>query len=229
MKDCFTSRASQAGAIIFAQGSGSSRFSPRNTFVARELSSHGFATLLFDLLTEEEAEDRRNVFDIPLLGERVVQAVDWASREGSVRKLPIGLFGASTGAAAALVAAADDPALVEAVVSRGGRPDLAGKALARVKAPTLLIVGGLDYEVISSIAVLLGLLRWGEESSRHRAGAIFRRAQEIGGSRRSRKGLVHPPCPEKRRFRLSVVARLNSPSLHSSVIRLSSIRHSISS
>jgi dienelactone hydrolase len=111
--------------------------------VAGELSSHGFGTLLFDPLTEEEAEDRRNVFDIPLLGERVVQAVDWASREGSVRNLPIGLFGASTGAAAALVAAADDSALVEAVVSRGGCPDLAGEALARVKAPTLLIVGGL--------------------------------------------------------------------------------------
>jgi pimeloyl-ACP methyl ester carboxylesterase len=148
-----------SGLIIFAHGSGSSRFSTRNSFVAGELSSHGFATLLFDLLTEEEAEDRRNVFDIPLLGERVVEAVDWASREGSVRELPIGLFGASTGAAAALVAAADDPALVEAVVSRGGRPDLAGEALARVEAPTLLIVGGLDYEVIELNRDALGLLR----------------------------------------------------------------------
>jgi putative phosphoribosyl transferase len=104
--------------------------------------------LLFDLLTDEEAEDRRNLFDIPLLGGRVVEAVDWALREGSVREPPIRLFGASTGAAVALVAAADDPALVEAVVSRGGRPDLAGEALARIEAPTPLIVEGLDYEVI---------------------------------------------------------------------------------
>jgi hypothetical protein len=176
--------------------------------VAGELSSHGFGTLLFDPLTEEEAEDRRNVFDIPLLGERVVQAVDCASREGSVRKLPIGPFGASTRAAAALVAAADDPALVEAVVSRGGCPDHAGEALARVKAPTLLIVGGLDYEVIELNRGALGLLRC-EARPRHRAGShsSFRRAQDIGGSCRSRNGLVHAPCPEKRRFRLSVGAR----------------------
>lgn len=147
------------GLIIFAHGSGSSRFSPRNTFVAGELASHGFATLLFDLLTETEAEDRRNVFDIPLLGARVVEALDWASREGPARGLPIGLFGASTGAAAALVAAAQKPAFVEAVVSRGGRPDLAGEALARVEAPTLLIVGGLDYDVIELNRKALRLMR----------------------------------------------------------------------
>jgi putative phosphoribosyl transferase len=147
------------GLVVFAHGSGSSRFSPRNSFVASELASHGFATLLFDLLTEEEARDRRNVFDIPLLGARVVEAVDWASQEGLVRKLPIGLFGASTGAAAALVAAAQKPHLVKAVVSRGGRADLAGEALAQVEPPTLLIVGGLDYEVLELNREALRLLR----------------------------------------------------------------------
>lgn len=137
-----------SGVIVFAHGSGSSRLSPRNAYVAGELAARGFATLLFDLLTEAEALDRRNVFDIALLGARVGEALDWASGAGPARGLPIGLFGASTGAAAALVAAAEAPALVEAVVSRGGRPDLAGEALPCVKAPTLLIVGGLDLEVI---------------------------------------------------------------------------------
>lgn len=148
-----------AGLIIFAHGSGSSRFSPRNAFVAGELASRGFATLLFDLLTETEAEDRRNVFDIPLLGLRVSEALDWASSEGPARGLPIGLFGASTGAAAALVAAAEKPALVEAVVSRGGRPDLAGSALPRVQAPTLLVVGGLDFDVIELNREAMQLMR----------------------------------------------------------------------
>ena len=134
------------GLIIFAHGSGSSRFSPRNRYVAERLVARGFACLLFDLLTSEEADDRRNVFDIPLLGARVREAIAWAA-ESDLHDLPIGLFGASTGAAAALVAAADE-ARVAAVVSRGGRPDLAGEALARVEAPTLLIVGGFDYEVI---------------------------------------------------------------------------------
>lgn len=136
------------GLVIFAHGSGSSRFSPRNTFVAETLQSRGFATLLFDLLTEREAMNRRNVFDIPLLGSRVAEAVSWATSHPDTAHLPIGLFGASTGAAAALVAAAEQPAEVKAVVSRGGRPDLAGQALFRVEAPTLLIVGGHDYEVI---------------------------------------------------------------------------------
>ncbi|RNJ47959.1 dienelactone hydrolase family protein [Methylocystis hirsuta] len=135
------------GLVIFAHGSGSSRFSPRNRYVAERLVAQGFACLLFDLLTAEEGEFRRNVFDIPLLGARVVEAIGWVGAQSDVSRLPIGLFGASTGAAAALVAAADEPR-VAAVVSRGGRPDLAGDALRRVQAPTLLIVGGLDYGVI---------------------------------------------------------------------------------
>jgi putative phosphoribosyl transferase len=136
------------GLVIFAHGSGSSRFSRRNTFVAGELGRHGLATLLFDLLTDEESGDRRNVFDIALLGERVLEAIEWAPGHGAVASLPLGLFGASTGAAAALVAAAQRPADVGAVVSRGGRPDLAGDSLPAVRAPTLLIVGGADYRVI---------------------------------------------------------------------------------
>lgn len=133
--------------VVFAHGSGSSRLSPRNTRVARQLNEQGFATLLFDLLSDAEAEDRRNVFDIPLLGSRVIEAVQWVTRQDDVATLHIGLFGASTGAAAALVAAAA-PQQIRAVVSRGGRPDLAGEALAEVRAPTLLIVGGRDYEVL---------------------------------------------------------------------------------
>ena len=137
---------SPLGLVIFAHGSGSSRFSPRNRYVAERLVAQGFACLLFDLLTATEGELRRNVFDIELLGARVGEAIDWV-RDSDIARLPIGLFGASTGAAAALVAAADEPR-VAAVVSRGGRPDLAGDALRRVQAPTLLIVGGLDYGVI---------------------------------------------------------------------------------
>ena len=136
------------GLVIFAHGSGSSRFSPRNTMVADRLAARGFATLLFDLLTESEALDRGNVFDIPLLAGRVVEAVHWAKTDLRVRDLPIGLFGASTGAAAALVAAARAPSDVTAVVSRGGRPDLAGDTLPQVTAATLLIVGGADCGVI---------------------------------------------------------------------------------
>jgi dienelactone hydrolase len=116
--------------------------------VASALNRRGLATLLFDLLTDDEAEDRRNVFDIPLLASRLATAAQWASREPSLANLPMGLFGASTGAAAALVAAARLGPLVRAVVSRGGRPDLAGEALAQVKAATLLIVGGDDEVVI---------------------------------------------------------------------------------
>jgi len=134
--------------IVFAHGSGSSRLSPRNTFVAGELGRQGLGTLLFDLLTEAESADRRNVFDIALLGARVLEAVEWVAQSELVSALPLGLFGASTGAAAALVAAAERPAAVGAVVSRGGRPDLAGPALGRVRAPTLLIVGGDDAGVI---------------------------------------------------------------------------------
>jgi putative phosphoribosyl transferase len=136
------------GLIIFAHGSGSSRFSPRNQAVAKALVEAGFATLLLDLLTEDEATRRENVFDIGLLGERLVQAIDWAGAQPGLDRLPIGLFGASTGAGAALRAAAVRPAAVRAVVSRGGRPDLAGEALAAVRAPTLLVVGGRDEVVI---------------------------------------------------------------------------------
>jgi dienelactone hydrolase len=140
------------GLVIFAHGSGSSRFSRRNRAVADVLVADSFATLLLDLLTrEEEAIDQHTGqfrFDIDRLAERVVAAIDWAGTQPALAALPIGLFGASTGAAAALVAAAARPARVRTVVSRGGRPDLAGDALARVEAPTLLIVGGHDEPVI---------------------------------------------------------------------------------
>ena len=136
------------GLVIFAHGSGSSRLSPRNTYVADALNELHLATLQFDLLTDIEAMDRANVFDIPLLGERVSETVRWAQSEKTTSALAIGLFGASTGAAAALVAAANLPESVAAVVSRGGRPDLAAPVLAKVGAPTLLIVGGADYGVI---------------------------------------------------------------------------------
>jgi dienelactone hydrolase len=140
------------GAVLFAHGSGSSRLSPRNRFVAVRLQRAGLATLLLDLLTpREEAIDEQTGayrFDIPLLARRLVGAVDWLAREPRTRDLAIGCFGASTGAAAALVAAGARPDRVAAVVSRGGRPDLAGDALDLVRAPTLLIVGGLDDVVI---------------------------------------------------------------------------------
>lgn len=135
------------GIVLFAHGSGSSRHSPRNVYVARVLREGGIGTLLFDLLTEQEAEDRENVFDIEFLARRLIAATDWVKQLDSSKGLSIGYFGASTGAAAALVAAADDQA-IGAVVSRGGRPDLAGAALPMVKAPTLLIVGGDDTGVI---------------------------------------------------------------------------------
>jgi dienelactone hydrolase len=136
--------------VIFAHGSGSSRLSPRNVEVAAGLNRHGMATLLFDLLTgpAEEAEaGRAKVFDITLLSERLINAIDWARAQSGLKDMAIGLFGASTGAAAALVAASRVPG-IGAVVSRGGRPDLAGAALRRVRSPTLLIVGGADYGVI---------------------------------------------------------------------------------
>ncbi len=140
------------GLVLFAHGSGSSRHSPRNQFVARALESRGLATLLMDLLTAtEEDVDRRTGhlrFDIDLLASRLVVAIDWVQSQPETQSLAIGLFGASTGAGAALVAAALRPKRVAAVVSRGGRPDLAGPALARVTAPTLLIVGGRDTPVI---------------------------------------------------------------------------------
>ncbi|WP_323785591.1 dienelactone hydrolase family protein [Thalassovita sp.] len=136
------------GLVIFAHGAGSSRLSPRNNHVAAALGQRRIATLLFDLLTEEEALDRRNVFDIPLLGQRLIEAVEWTRAQRDLAGLPVALFGSSTGAAAALVAAAESPDRFAAVVSRGGRPDLAGAALTEVRAPVLMIVGGDDGAVI---------------------------------------------------------------------------------
>lgn len=142
-----------AGIILFAHGSGSSRFSPRNRAVARDLQDAGFATLLLDLLTVEEegAEARTGKFrfDIEMLSLRLVAATNWLATQASLKDLPVGYFGASTGAAAALVAAAMLPGRVGAIVSRGGRPDLAGPALQNVRCPTLLIVGGFDTVVIN--------------------------------------------------------------------------------
>lgn len=136
------------GLVIFAHGSGSGRLSPRNNYVARELQVAGYATLLLDLLTESEESHRANVFDMQLLASRLIEATDWASRDPRVSGLAIGYFGASTGAGAALLAAAFKDGRIGAIVSRGGRPDLAGSALQHVKAPTLLLVGSLDTEVI---------------------------------------------------------------------------------
>ena len=141
-----------SGLVLFAHGSGSSRHSPRNRYVAEVLREAGVATLLMDLLTEqEEAIDqynRRLRFDIPLLAQRLGGASEWVATQEDLADLPLGYFGASTGAAAAIIAAADRPQEVSAVVSRGGRPDLGGGAISRLQAPTLLIVGSLDYAVI---------------------------------------------------------------------------------
>ena len=147
------------GVIIFAHGSGSSRLSPRNRHVAEQLNCAGFATILFDLLTELEAEDRRNVFDIPLLGRRMTEAVTFARKHRELSRLPVGLFGASTGAAAALMAAAELGKDIGAVVSRGGRPDLALNVLDQVTAPTLLIVGANDEPVIEMNQTAFAALR----------------------------------------------------------------------
>jgi putative phosphoribosyl transferase len=140
------------GLVVFVHGSGSSRFSPRNQYVARVLNEGGLATLLFDLLTADENEidmlTRELRFDISLLSKRITATLDWLTGQEIVSGLPIGLFGSSTGAAAAINAAAARPERVSAVVSRGGRPDLAMDALPSVKAPTLMLVGGLDYPVI---------------------------------------------------------------------------------
>lgn len=155
------------GIVLFAHGSGSSRRSPRNRQVARALHERGLATLLMDLLTaEEETTDiytGQLRFDIGLLATRLVAATDWLSQNLEIKNLGLGYFGASTGAAAALVAAADRPDRVRAIVSRGGRPDLAGPALSRVQAPTLLIVGGADYPVIKMNEEALLQLRVGSK------------------------------------------------------------------
>lgn len=149
--------------VLFAHGSGSSRFSPRNKFVALELRQGWLGTLLFDLLTkEEEAIDEYNAeirFNIRLLSDRLIGVTDWVLKAGGAENLKIGYFGASTGAAAALVAATERPDIVKAIVSRGGRPDLAGDALSKVKAPTLLIVGGNDAPVIEMNQNAMGYLK----------------------------------------------------------------------
>jgi dienelactone hydrolase len=151
------------GVVLFAHGSGSSRHSSRNRYVAKELRRGGMGTLLMDLLTvdEEEADARTGHlrFDIGLLAERLLAATQWLRTEADTSRLPIGYFGASTGGGAALVAAAEAPKEVSAVVSRGGRPDLAGEALPRVQAPTLLIVGGRDEPVIAMNREALAQLR----------------------------------------------------------------------
>jgi len=151
------------GVVLFAHGSGSSRHSPRNRYVAGVLRDAGLATLLIDLLTpQEEQIDLRTAhlrFDIGLLAERLVAATDWLQQAPATRGLAVGCFGASTGGGAALVAAAERPAAIRAVVSRGGRPDLAGAALARVQAPTLLLVGGADVPVIALNEQALAQLR----------------------------------------------------------------------
>jgi putative phosphoribosyl transferase len=136
------------GLVLFAHGSGSSRRSPRNRFVAEVLVEAGLGTLLFDLLTSREEADRANVFDISLLADRLLVATEWAARHAETAGHAIGYFGASTGAAAALVAAAQSSRPIGAIVSRGGRPDLAGPWLPRVTAPTLLLVGGRDTAVL---------------------------------------------------------------------------------
>ncbi len=151
------------GIVVFAHGSGSSRYSPRNQFVARVLHEAGFATLLFDLLTPQEEEQDRYTghlrFDIDLLSRRVMGATNWITLNPATKNLKIGYFGASTGAAAALVAAAERPLAVGAVVSRGGRPDLASSYLPRVQAPVLLLVGSRDTQVIELNRMAFALLK----------------------------------------------------------------------
>ncbi|WP_308167441.1 dienelactone hydrolase family protein [Catellatospora tritici] len=176
------------GLVVFAHGSGSSRTSPRNRYVAGLLHHAGLATLLFDLLTEDEEDERGNVFDIELLAGRLSEVLTWRRTRPDLADLPLGLFGASTGAAAALWAAADDDLGVRAVVSRGGRPDLAATRLPGVRAATLLIVGGLDTAVLAlneeaaaelggehSVAVVPGATHLFEEpGTLHHAGELAR-------------------------------------------------------
>jgi len=147
------------GIVLFAHGSGSGRLSPRNRFVAYHLQQGGIGTLLIDLLMSDEEHDRRNVFDIDLLADRVLVASAWLNKHGSTKPLPLGYFGASTGAGAALQAAARAPSQVVAIVSRGGRPDLAERYLPDVAAPTLLLVGGEDEPVVEMNQQAYRLLR----------------------------------------------------------------------
>lgn len=150
---------SSIGLVIFAHGSGSSRLSSRNQMVARHLNQQRISTLLFDLLTEKESLNRSNVFDIELLTERLKLATSWARQQDQLKKLKIAYFGASTGAAAALSAAADLGSQIASVVSRGGRPDLAIPSLHKVTAPTLLLIGANDYEVITLNRLAAGHLK----------------------------------------------------------------------
>jgi putative phosphoribosyl transferase len=151
------------GIVAFAHGSGSGRLSPRNQAVAQAMRDVGLATLLIDLLEEDEAQDRRKVFDIDLLADRLEAAANWLRGDPDTKDLRLGYFGASTGAGAALVAAARQPAEIGAVVSRGGRPDLARQSLIKVAAPTLLLVGGRDEEVIELNRQALTLLNCPKE------------------------------------------------------------------
>lgn len=194
------------GLVVFAHGTGSSRYSPRNQFVAKVLNSRQLGTLLFDLLTkEEEALDeytRQIRFDIPLLAERLVEVARWLDEQAEVGRLPLGYFGASTGAAAALVAAARSPEKVAAIVSRGGRPDLAGAALRSVQAPTLLLVGGRDYGVIELNQQALKALGCSEKALRivpgathlfEEAGTLEQVAEQAAEWFRRYLGAVHTP------------------------------------
>ena len=181
--------------VIFAHGSGSSRLSSRNIRVADALNDRGIATLLFDLLLLEEENDRRKVFDIRLLGRRLIDAVRWISEQSDVGSLPVGLFGASTGAAAALVAASSLRDCIGAVVSRGGRPDLAGDVLRQVEAPTLLIVGGGDSGVIELNQWALERLRGKEPQNSARSHPSFPGARRTRGCHGARRRMVRtPPC-----------------------------------
>ena len=148
LEGCLSLPTAARGVVVFAHGSGSSRHGPRNRYVAEVLNRAGLATLVFDLLTPAEERNRANVFDIELLARRLVDVTGWLGGQRDTASLPVGYFGASTGAGAALVAAADPRVKVAAVVSRGGRPDLAGESLTHVVAPTLLIVGGRDTVVL---------------------------------------------------------------------------------
>jgi pimeloyl-ACP methyl ester carboxylesterase len=151
------------GIVLFVHGSGSGRHSPRNNYVASVLRASGMGTLLFDLLTVKEAEDRANVFNIDLLAQRLLYATEWIRKNSETKNLHVGYFGASTGAAAALEASVDASAKIRAIVSRGGRPDMVGYELQKVKSPTLLIVGGNDFGVLELNKEAYDMLRCEKE------------------------------------------------------------------